>query len=521
MVAGALAGCSSSGGEASGTSNSTNTQDGEKVSTESAKISMWMSMPGNASITSMAENEMFKELQKQTNVEITFEHPATGTAKEQFNLMLATGDVPDVIFNASWSDNISKVIQAGIAVPLDDMLEEFAPNYLKVLNENPEVKKQLTADDGHIYVLPHLRLNQYRTAGGLIIRQDLLDKVGMQAPETLDEWETVMKAFKDAGVAYPFVATKFDITGINSTDLSSLSIFATAYGMVPGFYIKDGKVQYGSIQQDYKLFLERMAKWYKEGLLDPDSFTNDSVKAKVTNGKGGAFFGYIGGNIGGYKAPLQENVKDGSFASVQYPVLNKGEEPQFTDRAWEWASYGAIITSSNKYPKETLRMLDYLYSEKGNLLKNFGIEGESYTLKDGYPTYTDVITKNPDKLTMVQALLKYTHAPSPFVGLEDDRYIEQYYTLPEQLDALNTLNKYSDNTIKVKMPNLNMTSEEKSEYAEIITNIETYSQELVSKFIMGAEPISNYDKFVDQQKKMKIERAIELQQQAYDRYKGN
>ena len=122
-------------------------------------------------------------------------------------------------------------------------------------------------------------------------------------------------------------------------------------------------------------------------MLDPDFSANNSkaVEARVTSGQSGLLRGGIGGSMGTYLNTMKDKDPNFNLIAVQYPVLNKGEVPYFVERAWEVRTSGMLaITTANKYPKESTRWADYFYSAEGNLLKNFGIEGLTYNLVDGY-----------------------------------------------------------------------------------------------------------------------------------------
>jgi putative aldouronate transport system substrate-binding protein len=508
LAMGGLAGCSGS-----------NENAGKEQTDAPTPISIWASLNTNVSITlkNMSEITAIKEWEKQTHIKTEFQHPAVGAETEQFNVMLASNELPDVMFVYG---DYSKLYNDGTIIRLNDLIDQHAPNLKKILQENPEVEKQLKADNGDIYAIPHLRLGEYKTFGGTFIRQDWLDELNLQKPETLDEWETVLKAFKDKkGVTAPLL---YGAPPKLTTMGPAAANFLEAYGITNTIFLKDGKVAFGPTEPEFKEFLTTFHRWYQEGLIDPDFATNDqkTYDAKILGSQAGAFFAYIGGGIGRYLPALQEKEPDANLTAVQFPVVNKGDEPMFTGRSWEWSGAGATITKSNKNPEETVKALDYFFSEEGHMLKNFGVEGLTYTMKDGYPTYTDEILKNPDGLSVVQAMAKHFIANYPFVGEDDDRYNEQYYQLQQQKDAVVLFSKYSDNTLEVGLPPVSLTTEESSEYSKIMSDITTYRDEMFIKFVIGAEPIENFDKFTAQINKFNVKRAIEIQQAAVDRYNG-
>ncbi len=149
------------------------------------------------------------------------------------------------------------------------------------------------------------------------------------------------------------------------------------------------------------------------------------------------------------------------------------------------------------------------------MLFNFGIEGESYKMENGYPKYTDLIMNNPDKLPITQAMAKYFIASWSGPIVQDKRYIEQYFTMPEQREAALTWAKADHSKT---MPPITLTAEESSKTSSIMNDVKTYRDEMINKFIMGSEPIANFDKFVQTIKSMGIDDAIKARQAALDRF---
>lgn len=500
------------------------------ASNDPVKVTLWTPMNPNAKavVKSLNELPMVQEWAKKTNVTFDFQHSSGNTPQDdvqQYGVMVASNNLPDsMLWNwNSVQGGTAKMFKDGTIIKLNDLIEKNAPNLKKILDANPQIAKQIKADNGDIYALPHLKVGQYgqyKTFSGMVIRQDWLEELGLQAPETIDEWETVLRAFKDKKGVIPFT--------LNKSAPLSFADFAGAYGVAgmstianaSSFYIDGGKVKFGPTQPEFKQYLTTMQKWYKEGLIDPDFASNDTktMDAKVTSGKAGAFYGYIGGSIGTYTPALQKTDPKAKLSAVQYPVLKKGDEPKFVQASWEYDNIGTVITSKNKHAAETVKAIDYLYSDEGAMLKNFGIEGQTYTKTDGQPKYTDLILKNPDNLPISQAMAKYFIANYGFSGLDDDRYNDQYYQLQAQKDAVKLYAKYADNAYKVMLPPVVLSTDEAKESAKILNDVSTLLTEQITKVVMGAAKVEDYDKTIEQVKKMNIDRAVEIYQTATDRY---
>ncbi|RAU98941.1 ABC transporter substrate-binding protein [Paenibacillus sp. YN15] len=469
------------------------------------------------SLQTFNDSLLYQELEKRTGVKIAFEHPAVGSEGEQFNLLIASGKYPDMIeynFN-NYPGGPEKALADNVIIELNDVIKQYAPNLNQYLNENPDMKKQVSTDSGKMYVFPSIGIGNNGVTTGFMLRKDWLDELGLKAPETIDDWTKMLRAFKESKGA------KAPVTMLPNNFLY-IQQFNGAFGVGTEFYLDNGKVKYGPIEQGYKQYLTLLNAWYKEGLLDPDFATQDGAAfdAKIINGNSGALLGAIGGGMGKYLPALQAKDKKYDLVGVQYPVLKAGEEPRFITTSYEYRGTGSVaITTSNRQVEETAKWLDYFYSDEGHMLKSFGVEGLTYTDDKGYPRYTDLIMKNKDGLTISDAMSKYLRVNMPWVGfVGDDRYSEQYFATPQQQAASVVFSKYQNNAYKTRLPLISHTPEEANKLTTIMAEVNTYRDEMFLKFVMGSEPLDKFDDFVNQLKRMNIEKAIEFKTAAVERY---
>lgn len=263
-----------------------------------------------------------------------------------------------------------------------------------------------------------------------------------------------------------------------------------------------------------------MNRWMKAGLLDLDlaTLTGDQVSAKITNGSAGASFGFAGSGMGNWMASGAATNPDYLLAPTKWPVAKKGEKPQFGRRENNYPGVGsAAITTSCENVELVARLLDWGYSEEGHMAFNFGEKGVSYEYKDGVPTYTDLVTNNPDGLSLGAAIASYTRANyrGPFV--QNEFYIDQYYALDTQKKSLAV---WSDTDAKKHtIPPITPTVEESKELAQIMNEIGIYRDEMCLKFILGTKSFEEWDDYVATIQNMKLERALEIQNVALKRYK--
>ncbi|WP_024291808.1 extracellular solute-binding protein [Lacrimispora indolis] len=539
-VASLLAGCgsktggtSSTGGETKETSKaaegSSNANAGGEVSyplADGGELTYWLQLNTNASanFTNLGETELGKALQEQTGITIKFQHPAAGAdqAKEQFNLIVADGNLPDIMewqWVKMYPGGPEKAIKDGVIIPLNDIIDQYCPNLKKYLTENPDVDKMIKTDDGNYFAFPFIRgEDKLRYTVGGFIRKDWLDELGLEVPKTVDEWHTVLTAFKEKkGTEAPI---SFDWANFKQ---SNPIAFAYKVGAANStwFILDDGgKVAFAPAQAEYKDYLMTMNQWYQEGLIDKDIATlnGDQVTAKMTSDKSGASVGWAASRMQVFMTSAQKTNPDYLLVPTPIPTLEKGAAPEYGYMENKFPDVAAAITSSCKNVELAARLLDYGYSDAGHNLFNYGIEGVSYEMKDGKAVYSDLVMNNPDGWPLAQSLSKYIRANynGPFV--QDLNYLEQYLQLPTVKDCPSVWEV--PNAGKHTVPNITPTQEESKELATITNELNTYVDEMTLKFIFGTESFDKWDHYIQTLKDMKLDRALEIENAALARYEA-
>lgn len=484
---------------------------------EEVTLTYWMELHANVALVAknFGETEYAKELQKRTGIKVKFLHPPAGQAREAFNLMLASGDLPDII-EYNWYSipgGPNAAISNGAILKLNDIFAKNAPNLTAYLKKNPLNDKLIKTDEGNYYVFPFFRGAatdpSLLVTSGPIIRKDWLKELGLQLPQTLDDWYVVLKAFKE----------KKNSPSPLSLEYNQLSqMFSSGVDNFGGFYLDNGVVKFGGIEPNRKQYFATLNKWYQEGLLDKNFATVNRkiIDANILGNKSGATYGSGGSGLGRY----MQATKDPKFdlSATIFPVTKKGVTGRFgfASPAFGNNQGSAAITTKCKNPAAAAKLLDYNYGKLGHKLVNFGIEGVTYEMKGVVPTYTQFVMKNPEKLSMTQVMSKYMrgHTNGPFV--QDPNYLKQYYELPSQKEAMKLWSK--NQYLSYMLPPVTPTQAESQELAKIMNEINTYIDEMTLKFVMGVEPLSKYDEFVAQVKKMGIDRAIQINQAAYNRF---
>ena len=452
--------------------------------------------------------------------------------RDQFNLMLASGSFPDIIGNgdiSNYTGGAQKAYDDGIIIKLNDLQKKYAPDLMKLYSTYEDVNDLTKNDNGDYLGVPAIKgaPGNIITAGP-IIRKDWLDKLGISMPQTMDDWENMLKQFKTKlGASAPLMISYGTNGGYNDTGLKNTFLVGT-YGIGLNYFSDAGKIKYGSTDSRFRDFLTEMAKWYKEGLIDPEIGSNSSqtVDAKVSNNKTGAFFGFAGGQIGKYENMMASIDPNFKLTGAPYPVLKKGDTNLLYCSGTIVANPTVcVICSKSQHQDVAMAYLNYGYSKEGHTLYNFGVSGTSFEFENGYPKYTSLITKNPEGISMQSVLMAYGYSSTQGPMIQDPRYSEQYLSSPDQQEALKT---WAANESKVTpnnnwMPLGRLDSTESSSVASSETQISTYRDEMLLKFITGIQPIndSSWNTYVKQLNGLGLDNDIKVRQTAEDRFRKN
>ncbi len=495
---------------------------GEVDTSEKITVTWYQTNNTNNVFKSMGEQICFQKYAEHANVEIDWQHPSDGSdVNEQLNLMIASNQLPDVIL-WNWRGmpgGITKYISDKVALPLNDYMQ-YAPNYQAALDKYPDVAKVVPLDDGTIPAFYQLDPDPRRTTySGIIMRTDWLDALGLPVPKTIDEWHDTLKAFKEQDPNGNGQADEIPWTESKGANLSS---FMPAFKIQSDMYINPttGKVDYGPYNAEaFRAFLTTMNAWYTEGLIDPEFATNDGkmLTAKMVGSIGGATSGYVNGGVGNYTKAARVDNPDYVIMGVPGPQADNGVSYMVPNDSLMKIGSGAIVTTQCKNPERVVSLIDYGYSEEGQTLLNYGIEGESFEVKDGNKVFVDSIMNPGEGLSRSQAIMPYAQPIYGFAKVMDyDAQAQIQYELEEQNQSIE--NWLTCDTSMMVHPNMVLTAEESSEYSGIYNEIKTYVDEMTLKFILGTESLDGFDQYIANLQKMNVERIIEIYQGAYDRF---
>lgn len=456
----------------------------------------------------------FQEMEKLTRVKVEWILPPSSGFEEKFNLLIASGKYPDVIV-ADWKNRgVEKYLSDGVIVSLSDYEAEM-PNLTAYTKAHPEFAKDYVTESGKILYAPFIRedlsLNIFY---GPLMRQDWLDKLGLEVPKNADELYTVLKAFKERDPNGNGVADEIPMSGLGA---STITYLLNMFDTTNGFYVVDGQVKYGLLENNFTEGMTYIRKLYAEGLIDPDYIFQDRAKmdGKMTNHKLGFMYSFQPTTIANTMAE-----KDPTFKLVGIPHFENASGIKKTFNSAYTLSVlpgsAAVVTTDCKNPAAAAKWLDAFYSEKGIEIMNFGKEGTTYNKVDGKYVFTDLIMNPPDGKTASTEFGRHIGSFNTYFPtvMKWDSYSESLS--PYGKAAIETWSDGVD-TSNI-LPSLNFTEEEKSTITNKMVQIETYVAEMVDKVILGREDITVLNKARTEIKNMGIDEVIKIYQAAYDRY---
>lgn len=464
--------------------------------------------------------------EEMTGINVKWELVPSNSLEEKRNLVLASGqDLPDAFHTAGVPVmDLLKYGEQGTFIALNDLIEEHAPNLTAIFKENPEIEQGLTFPDGNIYSLPTLVEPDFSSI--LIgpkpwINQEWLDALGMDMPETTEEYYDFLKAVKDKD---PNGNGKADEIPFGSYSIGMLirwlnGSFGLANRGANHGYIdmepNGDEMRFIPTSDEYKEMLEYLHRLFDEGLIEQNIFSMETNQylANASEGLYGSTVSHgpmdlFPGEAGDVFVPapaLEGPFGDKLISGVNPPVLGQG---------------AFVITSANEHPEATVKWIDYLYSEEGSKLFFMGVEGETYEVSDdGEYQYLDKIRNSADGLSLEQELAKYLTWPGGgYPGLISEQFFKG---LESSVDSLEAAEKLEPFVIDEVWPSFTHTIEESKVLSSIGADIEKYVVEMRDKFISGEEPFSKWDQYVETIEKIGLEEYMDIKKTALDRLKQN
>lgn len=490
--------------------------------------------PQSAGIESLDVNPFSKHIEEK--LVITFKWNTTPDAvfNDKKLLMLASGDYPALIMNAgiSKADQIKYGMQ-GAFIPLNDLIDQHAPNIKKAMEEVSYLKSAMTAPDGNIYALPKVNECLHCTYGQRMwINTTWLEKLGLAMPTTTDEFYQVLKAFKEQdpngnGKADEIpMTTSLDVWG-GGVDAFLMNAFIYNNGTTY-LSVKDGKVILSAAESEWKEGLKYLSKLYSEGLIDKGAFTQNGDAVKQLGNKADNVVGAVGyALISSVLEPTDAKPRHKEYDVV--PPLKGPNGVQLAGYSVGAGDGSFVIT--NKATEEqriaAIKLADYLFSEEGTVMTSWGFEGDGWRKAEsgaldynGEPAAYEALKRDVPEgsldvtwwqlgtMLMVNSLRESFVAPEDPLGNGAYEYrlwlaAKKYepFAQPELVYPTDVFIDPKDATF----------------IAQIQKTIQDYVKSNLAQFVTGSKDIEkDWDAYVSGFKGLQLDKYLEIHQKALD-----
>lgn len=389
-----IGGCGNSGNNASSNTGSTgntgnNAENSQNAAEDTSPITFTFFGADASPNWNNMQDEVGKVITEKTGVTIQAEYDVgSGGGEQKIALMTASGDVPDFIFAKG---SLSKLVDAGLIMDMTDLIEEHAPNIKKILGDNMNRMKYSNEDPSIYQITTNMGVDQqsFDATGGFEIQQRVLKEFGYPEIRTVKDFEDILRKYKekypetDGQPTIPLTLNADDwkimITVTNPAFLTTGAPDDGEYYVNPETY--EAQLHYKRPEEkEYFRWLNHM---YNEGLLDKETFVqkDDQYKAKIASGRVLGLISQEWEYQDGENA-LKAAGKD-EYTYAHFPVtLNE----DYVDHSFQSAGLdgsGIAITTACKDPVRLIKFLDWLASDEGQVLMNWGIEGKHYNVENG------------------------------------------------------------------------------------------------------------------------------------------
>ena len=436
------------------------------------------------------------------------------TANEKINIMMASGDLPD-IFNmtvSQYDSNLMGAVSDGILLDMAPLLEENAPDYNAFLNADTELHDSAYNADGTL--CQFVGSNVPVVTKGLLIRQDWLDKLNMQAPTTFDELTQVLEAFKnEMGATMPLL-TNFDCeTGltpffnVNFAGFRSVGYQLTApdSGEVVCTYASEGFINY----------LNYLHELNQKGILTEDFMSTGREYGNWESSYYSGAAGVWADNCKELDPAVRANGADPDWKISAFALT--GEETSHVSEKTVRSMQGNnFITTACSNPEAAMKMFNYCYTDDGIDLVLYGVKDLSYTGEGDEIQFTDVMTNNENGWSLSTATFWYT-AAQWLPTAQQTHYLELLYC-KESMEACNYWTEAYGDTAMLLPSGCTLTPEETTEFSNLASDVLTLFTENASRVVIGDLTEDGYRDIIEQANGMGLARMTEIYQAAYDRY---
>ena len=454
----------------------------------------------------------YRGLEAATGCSIDFNMLGEATAEEKTNIMLASGDMTDFYTGlGSYGNNLTGAIHDGILFDMAPMLEEYAPDYKALLDSDAELAASATNPDGTISMFVSQAADVVEK--GILIRQDWLDKLGLEAPTNREALEDILHQFQsEMGASMPILMNFGLETGLSgSFNVSYAGMRSMDYQLTE----PNGKEVVACFaSENFIEYLVYLNHLYNDGLITDDFM---STGREYGNWESSYYSGKCGVWSDGFREldPANRSNADDPNYMVS-PIALTDYDCHVAERSTASMNGMLFLTTACEKPELAMEMINYCYTTDGRHNGLYGMEGEGYTLTDdGKVQLTGNLTNNPN-WSLNNALLWYGAAQ--WMPTCTDM---EYYELIGAKESIDGIKYWTDNggDKAMKLPaGVSLSAEANTEFNNLASDVLTLFSEGAVRVVTGALDEAGYRALIEDANGMGLARMTELYQEAYDAY---
>ncbi|MGP3969200.1 ABC transporter substrate-binding protein [Streptomyces sp. 6N223] len=462
-------------------------------------------------------------------------------AKEKRQISLASGDLPDVYLLIPWLDQFSQAELLryggqGIIQPLNQLIDQYAPNIQDAFTETPEFERMATAPDDNIYGMPQWN-DCYHCSHGFKtwINQEWLDNLGLEMPTTTDEFREVLRAFKNDDPNGNGKSDEIPLSGSAENSLIPFLMNAFAYypaplttiDVNPTLFMNDGQADIQANKEGWREGLRYIQSLYDEGLIDSSAFTqNGDAYIQQGDHANDVILGAAAAmHPGLFVTTGQENGRDFDYAAME-PLSGPDGTSYATYQPSSFAGATFVLTTQATQTEQiqAIKMLDYLFTDEGRANGHFGLKGTGWEEPEEGEIALDetmepALRAIPEQNTGAwSAMSQYYHTEefrNSQVTAADPMTPEGYER--RLFEATQLYEPHADQDLVFPIAETWIDNTVASELATLQTNLGTYIQQSAVQFITGQKSLdSDWDSYLGELDGLGLDRFLEIYQQSYD-----
>jgi putative aldouronate transport system substrate-binding protein len=487
-------------------------------------------------VSDFNDNAFTQWMEEKTGIDLQIEVVNFQDAQTKLNLVLASGDLPDIIMGFPMTSSLlAQQGSQGVFVPLNDLMATYGYETKRIFEtERPHLLPLITSPDSNIYGLPeinecfHCFLSQK-----MWVYQPWLETLGLAVPTTTAEFESMLVAFKTQDPNGNGVADEVAFSGSaeglggwhNSVEQFLMNSFVF-YDRIQHdrLLLIDGQVQAAYAQPGYREGLRYLNSLYAQGLIDPNALIQDNAALlQLGSQMEPHLLGAVtGGWMGTYTEP--KTVAQGGEMDkwIAIPPLLGPDGVQTAGYApWGFNVGRFVVTSAAQHPEVAFRLADLMYSYEGTMRNTFGVPEVDWIIPpDGelgingeQAAYRTLANWGEGMTNSAWRQTGMTYRTSDFRLSQSAQ--DQFVEVPLFV-ASNAMLPYAP-AIETLIPPLTFEGDAASEVTEIQLAVKTYVDEMLVRFITGdANVDAEWDSYLATLDSQGLPRLLELTQAAYN-----